>query len=269
MGWKEDILRDVRALPGTAGVVVRDAAGGDTLAHNADRSFPSASLIKLAVLWELYAGASAGRVDPFEVLAYDRSRFVEGGLLHHVLGGATFRLDDLALLMVSVSDNTAANLLMDRLGMDRINASMRALGLGRTVLGRRMLDFEAKKRGEDNFTSPGDVADLLKRMLSGPELSPEWRARVFDILSAQKLNSKLPAHIPYADVDDIEAFLAHKTAELPGCEHDAGVFFHRGNRPVVTVVMTEGIGHRAEGAAFCARIGKIVYDAFLPEQKTS
>ena len=92
---------------------------------------------------------------------------------------------------------------------------------------------------------------------------------MFDILSAQKLNSKLPAHIPYADVDDIEAFLAHKTAELPGCEHDAGVFFHRGNRPVVTVVMTEGIGHRVAGADFCARIGKIVYDAFLPERKTS
>jgi beta-lactamase class A len=168
--------------------------------------------------------------------------------------------------MISVSDNTAANLLIDRLGMDTINGGFRELGLTGTVLGRKMLDFEAKKAGKDNYTTAGDVAVLLETLHSGKNLPVSARNRMMEILSAQKLNSKLPGMIPVLDVDDVELFLAHKTGELPGNEHDAGVFFFRGRKPVVVSVLTEGLKDRSEGVEFCARIGRILYDAFRNQQ---
>jgi len=85
---------------------------------------------------------------------------------------------------------------------------------------------------------------------------------MMEILSAQKLNSKLPGMIPVLDVDDVELFLAHKTGELPGNEHDAGIFFYRGKKPVVVSILTEGLQHRSGGVSFCSRIGRIIYDAY-------
>ncbi len=98
--------------------------------------------------------------------------------------------------MISVSDNTAANLLIDRLGMDAVNGGFRELGLSGTVLGRKMLDFEAKKAGKDNFTTAGDMAVVLETLHSGKIFSASARSRMMEILSLQKLNSKLPGLIP-------------------------------------------------------------------------
>ncbi|HPK07501.1 MAG TPA: serine hydrolase, partial [Aminivibrio sp.] len=135
-----------------------------------------------------------------------------------------------------------------------------------TVLGRKMLDFEAKKAGKDNFTTAGDMAVLLETLHSGQNFPASARSRMMEMLSLQKLNSKLPGLIPVLDVDDVEQFLAHKTGELPGNEHDAGVFFFRGRKPVVVSVLTEGLKDRSEGVEFCARIGRILYDAFRNQQ---
>ena len=266
MSWIEAVKNSAEKFSGTAGLVVHSLADGEKFAQNEGRVFYSASLIKLGILYTLFSKAAAGELSLDEKLELAEGTAVDGGLLHKTRPGAKLRLDDLALLMIPLSDNTATNMLIDRLGIGAINDNFKKLGLDDTILGRKMLDFEAKKAGRDNFTTAADVARILEILHSGEELPPEYRSRAMDILSAQKLNGKLPGLIPLDDPDDLEQILAHKTGELPGIEHDAGVFFFKSGRPVVAVVLTEG-KDREEALSLCARVGKIVFDAFAGAKK--
>ena len=266
MNWVETIEQEAAHFNRSAGVVVRCLTSGRETLYNADLVFPSASLIKLGVLYTLFSKNASGELSLDEIIPFSSEGAVEGGLLHRVRTGARLRLDDLALLMVTVSDNTAANMLIDRLRMESVNDDFKKLGLADTVLGRKMLDFEAKKRGRDNFTTAREMARLLQALHSEEGLPGEARDRMMAMLSAQKLNSKLAGLIPVEDGDDLEPILAHKTGELPGHEHDGGVFFYNGKNPVVAVVMTGGLQGRSEGVDFCARIGRIVFDAFKDKQ---
>ncbi len=241
-------------------MVVSAPGSGFRWRHNDSRRFPSASLIKLAVLWSLFKGDEAGLWSLQDEVDIPKDQVVEGGLLHRWFHGGRLRLDDLALLMVAVSDNTAANLLIDHIGMERINEDISSLGLEDTVLGRKMMDFEAKKMGRDNYTSPRDLEKLIEALaLTGKR---PMRERALEVMSCQKLRSKLPGSIPVSDVDDLEVILAHKTGELPGSEHDCGVFFHREKNPVIVVVLTEGLVSPKHGIAFCRDIGKKIYENF-------
>ena len=261
MTWLEIIKKRAEEFSGTAGLVVHSLADGERLAHNWDRVFFSASLIKLGILNTLFLNAARGELSLDEIIKLEEGMAVDGGLLHKMRPGVSWRLDDLALLMIALSDNTATNMLIDRLGIEEINRDFKRLGLENTVLGRKMLDFEAKKAGRDNFTTAADTACILQTLHSGEELPPGYRARAMDILSAQKLNNKLPGLIPVDDPDDLEQILAHNTGELPGIEHDAGIFFFKSKMPVVAVVLTEG-HDRQEAVELCARVGKTVYEAF-------
>ena len=255
-GWKEKLAQEIAAAQFDAGVFVLDVAGNDKYEHNADKRFSSASIIKLFVLQELFNQVKKGEVKLSDTIVFDHSKAVDGGMLHKFSSGAIFRLEDLALFMLAVSCNTATNLLIDHLGMDKINASIQAMGAKETVLGRKMLDFEARKAGRDNFTTAGETGKLLAGFLKEDP-------RILDMLSLQKDTSKLPANLGFDDADDLEPVIAHKTGELPGFYHDAAIFFYASPKPVVVVVLTGGVPDLITGCEFIARIGKIVYDAFL------
>ncbi len=254
------LVSSFEAFGATAGLVVSVHGSNFRWSHNDSRVFPSASLIKLAVLWSLFKGSDRGLwslEDEIDILG---DQIVEGGLLHRRAPGGSLRLDDIALLMIAVSDNTAANLLIDHIGLERINEDIGLLGLKETVIGRKMMDFESKKIGKDNYTSPRDMEKLI-RSLTLENMFP-LRERALDMLSCQKLNSKLAGEIPVSDVDELEGFLAHKTGELPGSEHDCGVFFHKENNPIIVTVLTEGLANPCLGIELCRDVGRVIYNTF-------
>lgn len=254
--WQKELRRLVGATPFETAVYVKNLSDGQVYGHNEVKPFPAASMIKLFVLWHLFKKAAGGEIDLSEEHFLAEKDIVEGGLLHRTEPGAKLRLSDLSLLMMSVSDNSATNILIERLGIAQINESIQKLGMGQTILGRKLMDFDAKKLGKDNFTSARDVGNILENIqISG--------GGMLDILSVQKNISKLPADIPFEDTDDLEAILAHKTGELPGHEHDGGILFHLSDHPVVVVAMTAQIPSRIAGCRFCANVGAIVYDGFL------
>lgn len=254
--WKEKVAAEIAAAQFDAGVFILNVADNDKFEHNSDKRFSSASIIKLFILNELFNQVKKGDVKLSDVLVFDHSKAVDGGMLHKFSSGATLRLEDLALFMLAVSDNTATNILIDHLGMDKINESIQALGAKETVLGRKMLDFEARKAGKDNFTSAAEVGNLLAGFLKEDP-------RILDMMSLQKNRSKLPGNLGFDDADDLEPIIANKTGELSGIEHDAAVFFYATPRPVVAVVLTAGLPDSTVGCDFIARIGKILYDTFL------
>src|SRR5262249_26163198 len=116
------------AVDGVVGYEIVDLTSGDRIAHLQDRVFPTASTIKLAIVYELFAQAREQRIRLDESIVLDRSKAVGGSGVLFYMGTPTLSVRDYATLMVTLSDNTATNVLIDRLGMDAIGARLRSLG---------------------------------------------------------------------------------------------------------------------------------------------
>lgn len=136
-----DIDSLVTDFPGSVSIVISKAGSSERISIDDERPFIAASLIKLPILWEFFRQCDAGRLDPDEPYRLADADKVQGfGVLRQLASGATLRLIDLATLMIVVSDNTATNLLIDRLGLDAIDNTIRGLGLSGTSLKRKMFD---------------------------------------------------------------------------------------------------------------------------------
>src|SRR5437667_48893 len=124
------------------------------------------------------------------------------------------RVDEIATkldgVMVVVSDNAAANVLIDRVGMQNVNATMRSLGLTKTVLRRKMMDIAAARRGDENVATPQEMARLLEMIYKGKALSKELTGELIKRLKTLKKDSYLSYELP-AGVD-----LADKPGTLDG-----------------------------------------------------
>ena len=255
------IVRSVGAgLDGRLGVVVQ-VLGDDepAVAFNADEVFPSASIIKLPILWTFFRAVDRGELDPAERWTLMRDMAVEGtGVLRFLDAGLHPTLLDLATLMVIVSDNTATNALIDRLGVERVNGDLAALGLASTALRRSMFDFDARARGLDNVATPRDIARLLCRFALGDGLAPASAARARRILLAQQLNAGLPARLPFGTP------WAHKTGNLPGVLHDAGWLEGEDGRRVVVAAFTDRLQNDGDGALALARVGEAAFAWLRP-----
>jgi len=134
----EAAIRTAEATGTTVGAAIVAPSAG-RFGHNADRRFVAASTIKIFVMIELYRQIDAGTHSPGErrvLRVEDRAR--GSGVMLHLHEGMEFTLNDLCYLMMSISDNTATNMLIDLFGMERINATMRALGMRQSALERKM-----------------------------------------------------------------------------------------------------------------------------------
>lgn len=246
----------ISKLNGEVGVVVKNVKTGEIIMFNEDMVFPSASIIKLPIIWELFRKIESKDISLDNEVALQECSKVGGfGILKELHNGLNLSIKDLATLMIILSDNVATNVLIDLLGMENINQSSKDIGTKNTILQRKMMDGEAKKKGLDNFTSPIDVSNILEKFLTSYELSNVSRNKIIDILKRQQCNNKLPVLI------DKDIAFAHKTGDLPGVEHDAGILFLN-NTEIIVVVLTKNLKDNTEGIKFNNNIGKIVYDYF-------
>jgi len=241
----EDLTRMAGEVDGRVGVFIQDLATGETFSLRGDESFPTASTIKLALLLELYRRKEGVKpTDEYFLKAGDR---VEGSaILGQMAVGTRLTLRDLALFTVAVSDNTAANALIDRLGMDRVNATLEGLGLHGTRLRRKMMDGKAALEGRENIATPRELAGLLRLIHEGPALTPAARADLMGLLETPKdgyLTRLLPEDLP----------VASKPGSLSGVRNDVGLVLLK-DRPFVIAVMTSHLRDERQGEAVIARI---------------
>lgn len=252
---RTEIAALIGQLEGIAGLYVQDARARLRLVHNEGRRFPAASLIKLPIYLEFLNGVRRGEVDP-DARVTLRPPMVAGGsgVLQEAPPGSAHALHRIAELMITASDNTAANILIDLLGRERINAAARALGMQDTRLQRKMMDFDSRAAGRDNYTTPRDMHAFLDALLHPRVLPVDTAGKIIATLRQQALNTKLPAELPP------EAVAAHKTGELDGVEHDAGLIF-LGEQCCSVAVLTMDLRSNADGVSFCRKIGRLVCDA--------
>jgi beta-lactamase class A len=192
------------------------APGADALFLRADEVFPAASLIKVGIAVEVLRRADLGQFsldERFDTAA--EPPVGGGGVLDHLHPAARFTLRDLCFLMLAVSDNTAANFLLDLVGMGEVNATLSRLGLAHTKLARHFMDFAARAVGRDNVTSAGDMAMLLA--LLQRNALPQG-AVLRELLLAQQVADDLRAWLPP------ETPFAFKTGSLEGTGADDAVF---------------------------------------------
>jgi beta-lactamase class A len=240
--WKklETRVEEIAArLDGVMGVVILDLTDGRILLRNADRVFPTASSIKIAILLELYrqdqeerAGAK-GKAKLDDIYTFDPKDLVEDSQIMAGLTPGVTRVTnrDLAQFVVAVSDNAATNVLIDRVGMQNVNATLRSLGLTKTMLRRKMIDIVAARRGDENVATPQEMARLLELIYKGKALNKENTDALIKQLKTLKKDSYLSYELP-ADVE-----VADKPGTLDGVRTDSGIVFAR-NRPFAISVMT-------------------------------
>jgi len=262
---KQDVLGQQRQssmgdvdhhLDGVLGAAILDLSSGRKLLWHADEVFPQASSIKIAVLAELYRQAQAGKLKLTDLYTMQASDLVPDS---DIMGGLTpgvtrVTLRDLATMMIAVSDNSATNVLIDRIGMDNVNALMDSLGLTHTRLRRKMMDLNAAGEGRENISTPGEMMTLLESLYRGKVLNREMTDDFFKMLSTHK-ESFIPRDLPPG------LKIANKPGELEGVRNDSGVVFVE-NRPYVICVMTTYLQHERDGEQAITKISAEAYRMF-------
>ena len=238
---------------GVVGYVIADLDGPERFTRLERAPFPAASTIKLALLYELFRRADEGSIRLDDVRPMDRSRAVPGGLLFELTAPALSNRD-LAIAMILQSDNTAANVLIDRLGMDAVNRRMSALGLSGTRLRRHMIDLDAARKGRENVTTPADLTRLLVAFHRGEGLTPASAAAALEILKKPKrtaISTGVPADVP----------IASKPGGLEGVRADAGIVYVPG-RPYVFVAMATFMPEDGEPERPLEALARTAYQYF-------
>jgi len=257
-------------LDGVMGVAILDLTDGRILLRNADRVFPAASSIKIAILLELYrqdqearAGAKGkGKLD--DSYTFDPKDLVEDSQIMAGLTPGVTRVTnrDLAQFMVAVSDNAATNILIDRVGRDNVNATLRGLGLTKTMLRRKMMDIGAARRGDENVATPQEMVRLLEMIYKGKALSKELTGELIKRLKTLKKDSYLSYELP-AGVE-----LADKPGTLDGVRNDSGIVFAP-NRPFAISAMTAYDRDEKAAESAISEVALEAYRYFEMRGKTS
>jgi beta-lactamase class A len=233
-------------VDGVMGFAIVDLTSGERFRHLDREIFPTASTIKLAIVYELFKQVEEGSVRLDETMALDRAKAVGGTGVLADLGTPTLSIRDYAMLMVRLSDNTATNVLIDRLGMERIAKRMQGLGLTATRLRRHMMDTAAARRGDENVSTPEELARLLQTIGKMPEA-----VALLKKSKESRLRLGLPPGIETAD----------KPGELEGVRVDAGIVFAK-NRPYVLCVMTTFLKDETEGERAIEDLSRAAYEYF-------
>jgi len=288
-----DVLKDAASgLEGTLGVSVKHLGTGETASLNGGELFPTASVFKVPVIVEFFRQLEAGEVALGEKKVLTEADKVPGsGILKELSEGLGLTYGDLLRLMMILSDNTATDLVVERVGKDRVNGTLRSLGLEETKVvadcrdilfdliglgglpdGEKTLAlFDEKARGaalggtwslgvEDNdVTTPDEMLRLLEMIVEGEAASRESCDVIMDIMSkCQTGGNRVPKYLPREEIE-----LAHKTGSLPGVRNDAGLVTIRatGERYLISC-FTKGAEDVYTAEEAIALASKGVYEYF-------
>lgn len=249
---ENEINELIREFKYPAGIAFKDLNSGETFLYNENEIFPTASAIKIEILVHLMKEYEKGNLNIYENIPVKLKVGGSGLLQFFDQSNLNLSYYNLALLMIQQSDNTATNILIEKLGMENINHTIKSLGLEQTKLQRIMMDFEARKAGKENLSSPKDKLRLLELIYSKAIFPDSINNEVIKILSIPKITPLL------SEVQD-EITIASKGGELDDVRCDMGIFFC-GKFDYILVVMTKDLPTSNLGEEFIKKISKTFYD---------
>ena len=210
----------LEALPGEIGFYYKNLVTGDVIEHHADALLESASVIKLQMFAAILKWSAEGSADLREKLTMtDADKFPSCGALQFFPAPLDVDIETLCKLMITLSDNTATNLLLRRFGMDTFNAEFRRMGLEKSHIERFLFDARASQRGLENRVTAREMGALLEQVYRRSFVSEEISAYLEDVLRRQQIKHKTRGYLPRS----IPA--ANKTGEDDGITNDAALIF--------------------------------------------
>jgi len=234
----------------TLGVAAYNLTTGASLFYRADTLFPTASVIKLAILVELYRQYERGYLSPQDTVVLTSGRIYPGsGVLQHLSVPRVLSLQDAAVLMIILSDNTATNLVFDRLGphhdarLDSVNATLQLLGLRRTRMLNKPFGFSTRKNTPEarrygiGMGTPRELMHLLVAMVRGSVVTVEASREMIEILKRQQWAEMAPRLLP-VEADTLQ--VAHKNGAISTARCDVGLIFSPRDT-IAFAVMTDHI----------------------------
>ena len=269
----KDFEKLASGFSGTFGLYARHLRSGEVLEFNADERFPTASCIKVPILIEVWKQALEGRFLLDDLLELTSANMTTGtGVLLDLTPGLRMSVRDVALLMIVVSDNVATNMLIDLVGLENVNRTLRAMGFVSTQL-RGKVDWSVLD--QDNYmlgvSTPREMGEIIARLAEERVLTPTACREMMSVLGRQQYTDMIGRHIPYSryyrqrDMKQ-EALLASKSGGMPGVRNDIGLVTTDSGAFVFAGMTTDcadlRYGEINEASILVARSARAVYDHF-------
>ncbi|MBE8970231.1 serine hydrolase [Nostocales cyanobacterium LEGE 12452] len=241
------------------GIFFLDLDTGNYIDINGEKRFAAASTIKFPLLVALFQEIDAGRIKLTDKLVMRRDlRVGEAGTMKYKPIGTKFSVLQTATLMMTISDNTATNLILDRLGgAAKVSQRFRSWGLQSTAMQNLLPDIAGK-----NTTSSKDLVRLAALVSNNRLLSPTSRSQVLGIMRRVKTNSLLPAGIGKG------ATIAHKTGTLRFIIGDAGIIQMPNGKSYLAGVLVQRPNYDRRAGDFVREVSRRVYN-YLDHTKVS
>ncbi|MFQ5789188.1 MAG: serine hydrolase [Acidobacteriota bacterium] len=296
---REVVAEVVDRAPGEIGVAIKHLESGQQVEVRGHQAYPMASTFKLPILVELFNQVDEGKIRLDEMVSLDVAdlHLGSGQLKHYLVPGVSLSLENLALLMMRISDNSATDILLDRVGVDNVNRRLAALGIEgisvnrscqRLILNHLGLseevaqgktyeevvnwldDYEpepgelekAAARFEDD---PRDIATplamnrLLEKILQHQAAKPESCRKMIDIMLQCDTGKNRIRGFLSRDVE-----VAHKTGTIGGTVNNVGVIFlPAGRGRIVVSVLSKKMTDRDGAERAIADVARYAYDYFL------
>jgi beta-lactamase class A len=239
------IAERIRGFPATVSVYAENLKTGRTYSLRGDEPVRTASTIKLPIMIECFAEAAEGKLRLDEMLELLDAEKVQGsGILQDLSGGVKLPLRDMMDLMIVLSDNTATNLILNRIGGDAVNARMAKLGLIQTRVMRKILRGDSQPNGitqegskpENKHwglgrSSPHEMVTLLKMLDRGELVDKNSSAAMHAILKRQRDRDGI-----YRDREGVDVI--NKAGALDHLRSDVGIVYGK-NGPVAMAITVD------------------------------
>ncbi len=240
---EEELLRIGSAYSGKCTYALTDLSSGESIAHQPADLMPTASLIKVPVLTALYRAVHEGRVNLADRIRYgDEHRCLGSGVLSRMTPGVEMTVRDSAVLMIIISDNSATNMVIDLVGLEHVNETMRIYGLERTTIFQRLGDTKAGLDARKmSVSTAGEMTRLLELIARHEAISREASEDMLRIMRRQDYRHELTRLLPWNEMNMLENHTENWVAEK------GGSFLN---------------GVRTSGAVFSGPRGKFVMSVF-------
>jgi beta-lactamase class A len=263
---EQQIQRHVADSHADVGIAFRTLDGKTEWFYHADDSFHAASTMKVAVMIELYREVQAGKLKLSDPLTIHNE-------FHSIVDGSPYKLDpsddsesdlykaegqtrtltELCELMITVSSNLATNLIIEKLGVENIRATVHSLNADGMHVLRGVEDNKAFDKGLNNTTTARALQILLTSIADNTAVGSDASEQMLAILERQKFNEGIPAGLPPGTK------VAHKTGEITKIHHDAAIVF--APRPFVLVILVRGLSDIKDSSTLMADITRLLYQS--------
>lgn len=268
------LRRIAESYSGKCTYALVDLSSGERLGFGEDDVMPTASLIKVPILVALYQAVQdgvVGRLTDRIALSEDHRCLGSGVLIHLTPGAVEMTVRDAATLMIIISDNVATNMIIDHVGLDRINATMRKYGLEKTTifqrLGDRAAGLDARKM---SVSTAGETCRLLELTARGEAVSPAASEDMLRIMRRQDYRHELSSLLPWNEMNRLhnhkENWVAEKGGAFLNGIRTGGSIFHGERGSFALSAYCEGgtgsgSGRIAEGNRILGELGLAAWQA--------